>query len=131
MGPGGLAVAEISSGPDLRAAFLLELPGEVRHHTLNGPLVQRAGLVLQNEAQSVGFLALGKLVALVDIEQRDAFQQLALSAAKAASRSEEKVTDLSTSSARSRLTSGNFDSSPAAIFSFFVDFARASKFISR
>ena len=128
MGPGGLSVAEISSGPDLRAAFLLELPGEVRHHTLNGPLVQRAGLVLQNEAQSVGFLALGKLVALVDIEQRDAFQQLA---AKAASRSEEKVTDLSTSSARSRLTSGNFDSSPAAIFSFFVDFARASKFISR
>ena len=78
MGPGGLSVAEISSGPDLRAAFLLELPGEVRHHTLDGPLVQRAGLVLQNEAQSVGFLALGKLVALVDIEQRDAFQQLAL-----------------------------------------------------
>lgn len=130
MGPGGLSVAEISSGPDLRAAFLLELPGEVRHHTLDGPLVQRAGLVLQNEAQSVGFLALGKLVALVDIEQRDAFQQLALGA-KAASRSEEKVTDLSTSSARSRRTSGNFDSSPAAIFSFFVDFARASKFISR
>ena len=25
MGPGGLSVAEISSGPDLRAAFLLEL----------------------------------------------------------------------------------------------------------
>ena len=81
MGPGGLSVAEISSGPDLRAAFLLELPGEVRHHTLDGPLVQRTGLVLQNEAQSVGLLALGKLVALVDIEQRDAFQQLALGGA--------------------------------------------------
>lgn len=79
MGPGGLCgCPKFRQARSLRAAFLLELPGEVRHHTLDGPLVQRAGLVLQNEAQSVGFLALGKLVALVDIEQRDAFQQLAL-----------------------------------------------------
>ena len=48
MGPGGFSVAESSSGPDLRAALLLELPGEVRHHTLDGPLVQRAGLVLKH-----------------------------------------------------------------------------------
>jgi hypothetical protein len=62
MGPGGLSVAEISSGPDLRAAALFELPDEVPHDTLDGLLVQRAGLVLQHETQRIGFLAFGRVM---------------------------------------------------------------------
>ncbi len=65
------------SGPDLRPALLLELPGEVGHDPLDRLVVERAALVLQHEAQGVGFLAFGELVAL-DVEQRDALEQLAL-----------------------------------------------------
>ena len=66
-----------ASGPDLRAAALFELPDEVPHDTLDGLLVQRAGLVLQHETQRIGLLALGELVAFIDVEERDAPQQFA------------------------------------------------------
>jgi dGTPase len=60
------------------AALALELRREVLHGPFDGLFVQRAGLVFEDKAQGIGFFAFGQLVALVDVEQRNALEQLAL-----------------------------------------------------
>ena len=58
------------------AALALELRREVLHGPFDGLFVQRAGLVFEDKAQGIGFFAFGQLVALVDVEQRNALEQL-------------------------------------------------------
>ena len=69
----------LGSTADLSSAPLFELRGEVLHRLFDRLLVERAGLVFEDEAQGVGFLAFGTFVALVDVEQRNALEQFALS----------------------------------------------------
>ena len=56
-------------GSHHRTALLLELALQVAHHMLNGLIVQRAALILEDETQGIGLLALGEFVTLVDIKQ--------------------------------------------------------------
>ena len=83
------------------------------------------------EAQGIGFLALGKFVALVNVEQRNALQQFALGGEGRVAQRRKKGHLFVHQQGQVAFHFGELRKLLGAIFCFFVDFTRASKFISR